>query len=366
MAVPETSSPPHRPQHRVQSNTSLSSQYSHHSSHRRNSASSTRRPVRPAFKREKSGTTSKKRVSIEDPESQAFEDHEDMTTSFPQFCTSCERQIITPNSTILYCSESCRRRDMNKPLASSVPSPHHLRSRPMTPAESLSGLEHLSPPRDIIPQKSPTITANRFSFTDLFTAGQASDPEEDVEVSEESQAQATRPNHHRRQDSEAAKYLRQFQSPSFIVDSTTKPLRRPNPQSRSSTYSLAPSLTHSPSPGTSPSSYTPLSSLPLAYSRPLPPRANPYSRSYGTKGMSLVTPHAGARSVPHVNLSNLPGLKAQPSLSTNVGADELPNELPVEDLTYEKKSMVSSAPREGKSAIRSLFRFDDMQAPPSH
>jgi hypothetical protein len=363
MAVPGTSSPPHKPQHRIQSNTSISSQPSHQPSHCRNSAALSKRPARPAFKREKSGT-SKKRVSIEDPEPQAFKDHEDMTTSFPQFCTSCERQIITPNSTILYCSESCRRRDMNKPLASSVPSSHHLHSRPMTPAQSQAGLDQLSPPRDIIPQKSPTITSNRFSFTDLFAAGTTSDVEEDVESSEDSQRQAIRPKHHHRQDSEAARYLRQFQSPSFIAETATKPPRRPA-QSRSSTYSVAPSLTHSPSPGTSPSSFTPLSSLPLAYSRPLPPRANPYSRSYGAKNINLVTPHAGPQSAAHINLSNLPGLKAQPSLSTNVGADELPDELPTDDLKYEKKPMVGSVPRESKGALRSLFRFDDMQAPPT-
>lgn len=363
MAALGSSSPPK--QSRIQSTACITSEHFHNTKHRRNSASSSKRPSRPAFKREKPRNSSKKRVSIEDPEQLAFEDQEDMTTSFPQFCTFCERQIVTPNSTILYCSESCRRRDMNKPLASSMPSTNHLHTRPTIPAQGSMG-RHLEPARDIIPQKSPTITSNRFSFTDLFTAGNGSELEEEIDTIEDNQVKLDQPRHHRRQESEAARYLRQFQSPSFIAESSMRPVRRPNPQSRSSTYSLAPSLTHSPSPGTSPSSFSALSSLPLAYSRPLPPRANPYSRSYGAKGMSLVTPQAGAQSVPqHVDLAKLPGLKAQPSLSTNVGVDDLPDELPIEGLKYEKKTIIGSAPRESKGALRSLFRFDDMQAPPT-
>ncbi|CAF9933009.1 hypothetical protein IMSHALPRED_009036 [Imshaugia aleurites] len=39
------------------------------------------------------------------------DDDDDMASSFLQFCAMCEKQIVVPNSSILYCSESCRRRD---------------------------------------------------------------------------------------------------------------------------------------------------------------------------------------------------------------------------------------------------------------
>ncbi|KAF2675554.1 hypothetical protein BT63DRAFT_41657 [Microthyrium microscopicum] len=337
-------------------------------SHNRGSASS-KRPVRPAFKREKSGSCKQKRVSIEDPEpTTSFNDEDDMAASFPQFCTMCENQIITPSSTILYCSDRCRRRDMNKPLSSSVPSSHgHLHSRPMTPTQAYQALDFRSPPRDIIPQRSPTaIQPNRFSFTDLSSAA-SSDIEDEEDTNEDVLRRPRGPMQHRRQDSEAARYLRQFQSPAFVAESSSRFARRPKPQSRASTISLAPSLTHSPSPGTSPSSLTPLSSMPLTYSRPLPSRANPYSSSFGAKSINLVTPLAGAQSLPQSKSTiSLPGLKAQASVATNVGADDLPNEMPAEELKYEKKTMVGSPqPEVATGALRSLFRFDEMQAPPS-
>ncbi|MCJ1307388.1 hypothetical protein MMC25_001034 [Agyrium rufum] len=39
------------------------------------------------------------------------EPDEDMATGFLQFCAMCEKQIAVPNNSILYCSESCRRKD---------------------------------------------------------------------------------------------------------------------------------------------------------------------------------------------------------------------------------------------------------------
>ncbi|KAF6234502.1 hypothetical protein HO173_007127 [Letharia columbiana] len=48
-----------------------------------------------------------------DDEDDTFQDDEDddIASSFLQFCAMCEKQILVPNSSILYCSESCRRRD---------------------------------------------------------------------------------------------------------------------------------------------------------------------------------------------------------------------------------------------------------------
>lgn len=43
------------------------------------------------------------------------DDEDDDMASFLQFCAMCEKQIVVPNSSILYCSESCRRRDSMVP-----------------------------------------------------------------------------------------------------------------------------------------------------------------------------------------------------------------------------------------------------------
>ncbi|EEH22541.1 hypothetical protein PABG_04752 [Paracoccidioides brasiliensis Pb03] len=44
------------------------------------------------------------------------EQHLSMATPFLQFCATCERQIMIPSDSILYCSESCRRKDASKSL----------------------------------------------------------------------------------------------------------------------------------------------------------------------------------------------------------------------------------------------------------
>lgn len=54
-----------------------------------------------------------------DDDHHTFQDDQDddMASSFLQFCAMCEKQILVPNSSILYCSESCRRRDSVLPTA---------------------------------------------------------------------------------------------------------------------------------------------------------------------------------------------------------------------------------------------------------
>lgn len=354
---------------------------------------SSKRPPRPAFKR---GSTSSKykRVSIDETPHVDLPvyDDEDMS-SFLQYCTVCEKQIANPCSSILYCSERCRRKDRNKPLANtSMGIARSQDSRPTTPTQSHHFADD-STIRDIVPRKSPTLLAsNRFSYTSLSSATSTSDIEpEFVDPFDPPSTTTTparrRPSPPRHQDSEAAKYLRQFHSPTFMSESTSRPPRsRPMAQSRASTASIgttAPSLTHSASnsasasPGTSPttSTLTALTafSLPYTYSRPLPPRTNPYSSSYGAKSISLVTPGFGPISSSPSSLeavtegltsASLPGFKARASISTDVGAEHLPSELPGEELSYERKSVVGSL-GESAGTLRSLFRFNEMQASPA-
>jgi hypothetical protein len=386
----------------------------HHEAHphasRKSHTSSGKRPVRPAFRRVPSSPTTNKPKKVLIEENAGQRDLDDMAASFPQYwyvtaiCvgtnypTSIDLtilqhnvrksnhnsqqlrfvllrrvfslrifsflQMLTPND------DRCRRRDSNKPLTSSTPSLHQ--SPPLTPTATHH--EELPPPRDIIPQLSPTAVSNyRFSYTSNSSGSSdnENETENDNDNDHDTADESTRPQRpslrHYRQDSEAARYLRQFQSHSFQPESSTaRSSRRPKHHSRSSTASLAPSLTNSPSPSTSPT--TPISSLP--YSRPLPPRTNPYSSSYGARSINLVTPYARPQSLPQSRLadSSLAGLKSAPSIGTDVGAAELPDELPsnaAEELSYEKKAMVARHEVEGHGHLRSLFRFSDMQAPPS-
>ncbi|KAA6413700.1 MAG: hypothetical protein FRX48_02061 [Lasallia pustulata] len=82
-----------------------------------------------------------------------------MATSFLQFCAMCEKQILVPNNSILYCSESCRRKDSSPPLTStSTSNPYAtiLSSTPSPYTPSLS--DPLGPkPKPLIPRLQPTI-----------------------------------------------------------------------------------------------------------------------------------------------------------------------------------------------------------------
>jgi hypothetical protein len=161
---------------------------------------------------------------------------------------------------------SCRKKDTEKSL--------------------IYGLEHYSPPttpfanfsfedlyfRDIVPQRSPTQPESKRSscaFSDI------SSDDNTWSLNENSSTM----------NSEASRYLRQFQSSTYA--SETVRAHRPR-YSRASTshvnFSAAPSLSHTPASSVSYSlPFTP------ATSRPLPPR-HPHSSSYGSKSINLVTP----------------------------------------------------------------------------
>ena len=38
--------------------------------------------------------------------------------SFPFLCAICERQMVSPSNSVMYCSDACRQRGMNKPVLS--------------------------------------------------------------------------------------------------------------------------------------------------------------------------------------------------------------------------------------------------------
>ncbi|RMX80449.1 hypothetical protein D0868_16155, partial [Hortaea werneckii] len=144
--------------------------------------------------------------------------------SFLQFCTTCERQIVTPCGSILYCSEACRKKDISHtPLVQNV-------SPTLTPA--------IPPPSeapnvDIIPQRSPTVLRPlSLTLSDLSI----SSPESPTEDSD---------THSIRNNSDA------FQSLARIHDVTwqegSNALSRPRPNRASTESTGLPSLVHSPS-----------------------------------------------------------------------------------------------------------------------
>ncbi|QIX00313.1 hypothetical protein AMS68_005830 [Peltaster fructicola] len=118
------------------------------------------------------GSVASRPISRDEAEDTDDED-EDMA-SFLQFCATCEKQIVTPAITVLYCSEACRRRDSTKSVPSSV-----LHSPPLSPSTAY----HDYPPT-IVPRRSPTIlhplstTFSELSLYELNTERKSLDLDE--------------------------------------------------------------------------------------------------------------------------------------------------------------------------------------------
>ncbi|CAI7612729.1 unnamed protein product [Penicillium glandicola] len=219
--------------------------------------------------------------------STSSDDTEFDMASFLNFCAMCENQITVPNNTLLYCSESCRRKDSCKPLSASLPSMSSMSS--ITPPAS----PPLSP-RTIVAPMTPTrvpsnsIPAMRIP-THVHDAKSDLDPTEWKPVLLRSASSLA--------SSDAWSYLSQFHR-----GSGEPMLSRPTVQRSSSSlpalaggagHSHMPSLTNTPSTVASSYSSTASDYLGSMYeSRPLPPRHNPYfSGTSVTKGVELVVPH---------------------------------------------------------------------------
>ncbi|KAF1987894.1 hypothetical protein K402DRAFT_329483 [Aulographum hederae CBS 113979] len=305
----------------------------HHRSLSSQSKKSTHgRPPKPALltKRGYSSTnlSSSKRNSRarEEPEPE----DESMAASFLQYCAFCEKQIITPNNSVLYCSEACKRKDNTKVLSFSSYSPE---SPPMTPFANFTFDD--IPHRDIVPQLSPTTSySNRFSYSE------ASDEEHTFPTEDYKYGHG-----HTRSESEAARYLRQFQSPSSLSEESR---RTPRPRyNRSSTsmanMSIAPSLSHTPNSSVSMSMpYTPSA-------RPLPPRTQ-HSSSYTSKSVDLVTPFAPMPMASSESLTTLTGLKTPPMTRSTTDFTAMG------EMQYEKKSSLPSL-SPGHGSLKQLLSF---------
>ncbi|PGH13211.1 hypothetical protein AJ79_03769 [Helicocarpus griseus UAMH5409] len=243
-----------------------------------------------------------------------------MATAFLQFCATCERQIMIPNNSILYCSESCRRKDAAKPLEISLATVQSmsssLHSPPMSPPSS--------PPRAIVSPMTPTKLPSS-SLPSLRIPVDHHEGSSDLDPTEWKPKLGAHRASNSLTSSEAFRYLSLFQRPitpaatsdnGDVVtackdDKVDVVHPRPVPVTNSSSTSISttgqgtlPSLGHSPttsaassmldSPTGSASFFPPAPpSHPLVLSesaqRPLPPRHNPNGVGV-TRDVSLVLP----------------------------------------------------------------------------
>ncbi|TIA55919.1 hypothetical protein D6C79_00209 [Aureobasidium pullulans] len=249
---------------------------------------------------------------------------EDMA-GLPQFCATCEKQILTPAcNSILYCSESCRRKDHNKPLSHSIlpsePSP-----QPTTPRSSYFFDDHNQ--HEILPMRSPTVVRPpSLAF---------SDDSSDLSGNEEHPM-------YRRSESDGSRYLSHYRHSSG----------EHSPR-RASYEPYTPSLSHTPGS---------LLSTVGSYlsTRPLPGRKNPYSASFSSLSVDLVTPVVNTEpltastDLAHQNAS----LRSSASTSTAFRVVE-------GEMSYDKKDYASGT-SPSKGSLRQLFFHEAMQAPPRH
>ncbi|KAI4669783.1 uncharacterized protein J4E79_000061 [Alternaria viburni] len=164
------------------------------------------RPSRPLSKRTQSHGTKAASKAVHYKETASDEDEDSMAVSFLNYCTVCEKQIIVPSNSVLYCSESCKKKDTEKSLTYSYD--HY--SPPTTPFANFTFDEFAF--RDIVPQRSPTQPESKRSscaFSDISSDDNSVD-------------------RCQRFDSEASKYLRKFPSPAYFPD-TRRPLAVTHP-----------------------------------------------------------------------------------------------------------------------------------------
>ncbi|KAF2765133.1 hypothetical protein EJ03DRAFT_219862 [Teratosphaeria nubilosa] len=257
----------------------------------------------------------------------SVDDGEDMA-SFIQFCTTCERQIINPQPSRLYCSEVCRRRDSNQSIVMPPPlSPH------MTP--SLSSYVD-SPPPDIIPQRSPTILRPvSLTFSDLTISDHGSPSEHTSEYLDFVEASATSKPHVESWNSGSHGNTR----PSYKRASTTTDI------------SNMPSLSHTPS-----SSIGTIGSVVLQ--RPMPSRHNKSYSTNSTRSEDLVNPCANLATSSSFHPQDA-SLKSCASTVTAFRVAE------AGALSYQKRPSTNRRFSSAHGSLKQLFSHEAMKAPPS-
>ncbi|KAL5048502.1 hypothetical protein BDW71DRAFT_177833 [Aspergillus fruticulosus] len=196
----------------------------------------------------------------------------------------CEKQITVPDDRLLYCSESCRRKDTKKPLSASFPS--------ISPPPTYKSY----PPRmgtpDIVAPLTPT-AAPVMASQPIRIPTDMHETKTDIDPTEWKPVIPTDDRSSSIMASDAWKYLSKFHR-----DESVLPMRRAKDRNTSSTsLSTLPSLSNTPSTPSSVSSIASDYMSHMVYEssahRPLPPRHKPCSSASGsvTKGVELVIPH---------------------------------------------------------------------------
>ncbi|KAI9368270.1 life-span regulatory factor-domain-containing protein [Aspergillus egyptiacus] len=212
----------------------------------------------------------------------------EMAASFLNYCAMCERLITVPDNRLLYCSESCRRKDSHKPLSASLSSYSTMSAPNSTPASPSTSPPTIVAP--LTPTKAPIKTSQPIRIP-----ADAHDAKTDLDPTEWKPVISTDGRYASAMASDAWKYLSQFHGDQVVL-----PIRRARGDYYSSeSISTLPSLSHSPS--LTPSTASSLSSAASDYmssmresaQRPLPPRHKPCYSGSGSvsKGVDLVVPH---------------------------------------------------------------------------
>lgn len=225
---------------------------------------------------------------------------------------------------------SCRKKDHNKPLHESV-LPPETPSQPPSRRTSYFGEDSLhseaSPSWSPMAIRPPSIACSDSSESSIYDARSP----------------------FTRNESEAAHYLSQFRPVESACDNI--PHAPTHERSRPSTsYSVAPSLSHTPTSIMTSGSYMSM--------RPLPRRSNPFSASFSSFSVDLITP------IIHIDPSTAPSsphcrdASVSSTGSTNTAFHTVDGEM-----KYDKQPYVSDASM-SQGSLRQLFSHDAIKAPP--
>ncbi|KAI5820912.1 hypothetical protein BZA77DRAFT_50699 [Pyronema omphalodes] len=204
-----------------------------------------------------------------------------MAQSFLPFCAHCEQQINIPNTTFLYCSEKCKRKDQAKiTIPTTSPQQYNPYLYSMTPPPSQ---DHFSPPRNYVKPANPTPPYERNDYSNSSNYSDCSDRDnksptihhshesETMERSSSSRSILSNDDHN------------PLTSPSFHTPTPTRPQHL-----RAKTSS---NITTLSSLNTTPYSPTTAVPVPSSYTRPLPPLHRPNIFSTSPRSIDLVTPY---------------------------------------------------------------------------
>ncbi|KAM3416357.1 hypothetical protein BST61_g7959 [Cercospora zeina] len=267
------------------------------------------------------------------------DDDESGMASFLQFCTTCEKQIVSPDSSILYCSEICRRRDSRPTSLQEIQSIQHSIQSPPPLSSTNSYFDHPIP--EIVPQRSPTVLrpmSKTFSDCSIADLDDTASDYDAHDICHESEAS----------DHYDHLTLKQYR-PRTKRSSTTST----GTHSRGDSSTNLPSLSHSPG-----SSYGTVASM--TSSRPVI-RHNPFSTTSTRKSVELVIPYPIESTSPTQLLKDA-SRKSSASTLTQFKVAEANN------YSYEAPSPGSRrcSRERADQSLKQLFRHDAMKASPRH